>query len=124
MTTANSFMPQDPVRLQELNRMKRLATGLLLIVALIYVLTAILTSNYENQYAWLGYVNAFAEAAMVGAIADWFAVTALFRHPLGLPIPHTAIIPARKQEIATRFGEFVQLNFLSEDVISRKVRSM
>ncbi len=100
--------------------MKRLAAGLLLLVASIYVVSAAL----EDQFYWMSYVNAFSEAAMVGAIADWFAVTALFQYPLGLKIPHTAIIPNRKNEIADQFGEFVQANFLSEPVIIDKVRSM
>ena len=67
------------------------ATGLLVLMAAIFAATR----AYEHQYPWLSFVKAFAEAAMVGGLADWFAVTALFRHPLGLPIPHTAIIPAR-----------------------------
>lgn len=100
--------------------MKRTATGLLVLMTLIFIISRI----FHGEYAWLGFVEATAEAAMVGAIADWFAVTALFRHPLGLKIPHTAIIPNRKDSIADQFGEFVQLNFLSEDVISEKVRSM
>lgn len=115
-----SFMDQDPIRIQELNRMKRLATGLLILVSIIYVVSA----YFETQFHWVSYVNASAEAAMIGAIADWFAVTALFQHPLGLKIPHTAIIPNRKNEIANQFGDFVQANFLSEDVIAEKVRSM
>ena len=77
----------------ELAKMKRLATSLLLLVTLIYVLASL----YVDQFTWVGFVAATAEAAMVGAIADWFAVTALFRHPLGVKIPHTAIIPSRKK---------------------------
>src|SRR6476469_7517975 len=71
--------------------------------------------------AWVGYVRAAAEAAMVGALADWFAVTALFRRPLGLPIPHTAIIPTRKDAIGSSLSEFVATNFLSEGVIREKL---
>ena len=104
----------------ELARMKRTATGLLVLMTLIYIVSRV----FHGEFVWLGFVEATAEAAMVGALADWFAVTALFRHPLGLKIPHTAIIPNRKDSIADQFGEFVQLNFLSEDVISDKVRSM
>ena len=100
--------------------MKRLATGLFLFVSLIYLVSAI----FEPSYYWLSYVNATSEAAMVGAVADWFAVTAIFKHPLGLKIPHTAIIPNRKDDIAAQFGEFVQHNFLSPDVITDKIRSM
>ena len=106
--------------MQDLSRMKLLATGLLTLVALIYATSA----YFEGHYYWVGYINACSEAAMVGAIADWFAVTALFQYPLGLKIPHTAIIPTRKNEIAAQFGEFVQQNFLSEDVITEKIRSM
>ncbi len=108
----------------ELVKMKRFALSLLLLATIIYVTASILGSLFEQHAAWLGFVTATSEAAMVGAIADWFAVTALFRHPLGLKIPHTAIIPNRKNVIAEQFGIFVQENFLSEDVISTKIRSM
>ena len=100
--------------------MNRLATGLLILVTVIYMISA----YFEHSYVWVSYANSTAEAAMIGAIADWFAVTALFRHPLNLPIPHTAIIPARKDEIARQFGEFVQSNFLSDEVITEKISSM
>ncbi|MBT7371069.1 MAG: DUF445 domain-containing protein [Gammaproteobacteria bacterium] len=100
--------------------MKLLATGLLILMAVVYMTSA----YFEHQLAWVGYINATSEAAMIGAIADWFAVTALFKHPLGLQIPHTAIIPARKNDIAEQFGRFVQSNFLSEAVITEKIRSM
>lgn len=118
--TTSTFLDHDPERIAELNRMKQLATGLLLLVGIIYTGSAYL----EHQFYWMSYVNAASEAALVGAIADWFAVTALFRHPLGLKIPHTAIIPNRKNDIADQFGEFVQANFLSDEVITKKVRSM
>jgi uncharacterized membrane-anchored protein YjiN (DUF445 family) len=78
----------------------------------------------ESRYPWIGFVRATAEAAMVGAIADWFAVTALFRHPLGIPIPHTAIVPNRKDRIGGSLGRFVERNFLSREVLSSRVRSM
>src|SRR5436305_14448222 len=103
----------DAVRQIELNQMKLLAIGLLVAVTLLFVGALLL----ERRYAWVGFVRAFAEAAMVGALADWFAVTALFRHPLGLPIPHTAIIPRRKDSIGVSIGRFVEDNFLSEDVL-------
>lgn len=105
---------------QELARMKRTATGLLVLMTVIYIGARL----FHGEFVWIGFVEATAEAAMVGALADWFAVTALFRHPLGLKIPHTAIIPRRKDSIAEQFGAFVQQNFLSEEVISEKVRSM
>jgi len=107
-------------RRAELVRMKRVATGLLVAVTLLFVLATLLTRYWEG----MRFVRAFAEAAMVGAIADWFAVTALFRHPLGLKIPHTAIIPTRKDRIAETFGRFVQNNFLSEEIVAEKIRSL
>jgi uncharacterized membrane-anchored protein YjiN (DUF445 family) len=76
----------------------------------------------EPRYAWLGYVKAFAEAAMVGGLADWFAVTALFRHPLGLPIPHTAIIPRNKDRIGEALARFLQENFLIPGVVARRMQ--
>ncbi|MEI5579620.1 DUF445 family protein, partial [Streptomyces brasiliscabiei] len=71
----------------------------------------------------MAYVRAAAEGGMVGALADWFAVTALFRHPLGIPIPHTAIIPKRKDEIGRSLGEFIETNFLAGDVVRAKLES-
>ncbi len=115
-----SYTDLELTKRTELAKMKRLASSLLLLVTLIYILASL----YISQYTWVGFVAATAEAAMIGAIADWFAVTALFRHPFGLKIPHTAIIPSKKDVIAEQFGAFVQQNFLSEDVISSKIRSM
>ena len=100
-----------------LRRMKAVATGLLVAAAVLYVVAR---SLQDGSTFW-GYVRAFAEAAMVGALADWFAVTALFRHPLGLPIPHTAIIPKRKDQIGKSLGDFVEGNFLSHEVISERL---
>ncbi|MFM2077149.1 MAG: hypothetical protein RJA49_1039 [Actinomycetota bacterium] len=98
-------------------RMKRLALGLLVFVTAVF-----LVARWQEQYhGWVGYVRAFAEAAMIGALADWFAVTALFRHPLGLPIPHTAIIPNRKDQIGASLGEFVQENFLTQEVLHERL---
>lgn len=105
---------------ERLVRMKRTATGMLLAVAALFVASRLL----ESQYPWLAWVRAFSEAAMVGGIADWFAVTALFRHPMGIPIPHTAIIPARKDRIGTALGNFVQRNFLQRDVVAHKLTAM
>ena len=104
----------DESRRQGLRRMKALATGLFLLAAAIFAGTL-------GQAGWVGFVNAGAEAAMVGALADWFAVTALFRHPLGLPIPHTALIPTRKDQLGQSLEEFVTTNFLSEDVVRDKI---
>ncbi|MBA3281995.1 MAG: DUF445 domain-containing protein, partial [Acidimicrobiia bacterium] len=108
----------DAERRQALTRMKLLATGLLGVAGVVFVVAR----QFDNALA--GYVEAFAEAAMVGALADWFAVTALFRHPLGIPIPHTAIIPERKDDIGKGLGTFVQGNFLSGPVIAEKIRSV
>ena len=98
--------------------MKLLALSLLLAAAVVFVVTR----RLEDDHAWMGYVRATAEAAMVGALADWFAVTALFRHPLGLPIPHTAIIPTRKDQLGRALGSFVEDNFLAAPVIAEKLR--
>jgi uncharacterized membrane-anchored protein YjiN (DUF445 family) len=78
---------------------------------------------FEPQHPWLGYLRATAEASMVGGIADWFAITALFRQPLNLPIPHTAIIPNRKDRIGRSLGNFVQNNFLSPEVLTAKLKA-
>jgi len=94
------------------------------VVALVLLLTAagvFVATTLSGAEGWVGYVRAFAEAAMVGALADWFAVTALFRHPLGLPIPHTAIIPRRKDQIGRSLGEFVENNFLTEQVLDERL---
>ncbi len=107
----------DRERAAELRRMKWVATGLLVAVAALFVLMR----SFDDRSGWVGYVEAFAEAAMVGALADWFAVTALFRHPLGLPIPHTAIIPKRKDQIGQSLGTFVQDNFLTEELLNERL---
>ena len=107
-------MDPDIVRRSELRRMKSVALGLLVFAAVVYVATLRTTG-------WLGFVNAGAEASMVGAVADWFAVTALFRRPLGLPIPHTALIPTRKDALGRSLQEFVATNFLAEDVVRGRI---
>ena len=101
--------------------MKRLATGLFVAAALVFLACVLLG---EGAGAWVGYVRATAEASMVGALADWFAVTALFRHPLGLPIPHTAIIPRKKDQIGASLGTFVQENFLTTHVVEEKLATV
>ena len=100
--------------------MKAAATGLLLVMALVFVATR----AFEPRYPWLAWVKAFAEAAMVGGLADWFAVTALFRHPLGLPIPHTAIIPRNKDRIGEALANFLKENFLIPSVVARRMRNI
>ncbi len=105
----------------ELKKMRIIATGLLILMAIIFVIG----NHLENQYHghW-GFLRAFAEAGMVGGLADWFAVTALFRHPLNLPIPHTAIIPKNKDRIGETLAGFLRRNFLTTRVVARKVYSM
>ncbi len=107
-------------KIRRLNAMKRLATGLLLLMAVVFVMA----HKAQESYSWLSYVSAFAEAAMIGALADWFAVTALFRHPMGIPIPHTAIIARRKDEIGESLAAFVRDNFLVEDALQPRIRGI
>ncbi len=100
--------------------MRRVATGLLILMAGVF---AVAHTQLDVHPAW-GFVHAFAEAAMVGGLADWFAVTALFRHPLGIPIPHTAIIPENKDRIADTMASFLRSNFLTATVVARRMRAM
>ncbi|HEX6875413.1 MAG TPA: DUF445 domain-containing protein [Nocardioidaceae bacterium] len=104
----------DERRRVALRRMRTLAVALLMFAATVYLLTL-------GQDGFLGFVNAGAEASMVGAMADWFAVTALFKHPLGLPVPHTALVPTRKDELGRSLEEFVGANFLQESVIRDRI---
>lgn len=117
-----AFSAADEEKQRGVRRMKLTAAGLLLFVAVVYVLAKVASGHGAG--AWAGYVAAAAEAGMVGALADWFAVTALFRHPLGLPIPHTAIIPNKKDQLGVSLGEFVGENFLSEDVVRQRLRAV
>ena len=122
MTTPASpwSRPDDAARQVQLDVMKRRATGLLALAAAVFGAAAAL----EGRYPWLGYVRATAEASLVGGLADWFAVTALFRHPLGLPIPHTAIVATRKERIGRILGTFVRDHFLSRSVIAANLRAV
>jgi uncharacterized membrane-anchored protein YjiN (DUF445 family) len=104
-------------RLRALRRMKLIAGGLLLFAAAVYVLCRTVG---DGDGGW-GYLQAAAEASMVGGLADWFAVTALFRRPLGLPIPHTAIIPAKKDQIGEGLASFVQEYFLTPEIVAERV---
>ena len=105
----------DELKRKQLNKYKAFATGLFVLMAVIFVVASILQKTYNSH--WIGYVRAFAEAAMVGALADWFAVTALFRRPLGLPIPHTNLIENSKEKLGNNLGSFVVSNFLSPQTI-------
>jgi len=113
-------VPDEVERQRRLDQMKARATGLLVLATAVFIVTRLL----EPRYEWLGFVRAMAEAAMIGGLADWFAVTALFRHPMGIPIPHTAIIPAKKDRVARTLGAFVQHNFLTREVIEARLRSV
>ncbi|MDT3344391.1 DUF445 domain-containing protein [Microbacterium aquilitoris] len=115
----DSLSAADQQRYRGLRTMKAVALGALLFMAIVFVIAFIL----EKDLSGWGYVRAAAEGGMVGALADWFAVTALFRHPLGIPIPHTAIIPKRKDEIGRTLGEFVETNFLEGGVVRQKLES-
>jgi uncharacterized membrane-anchored protein YjiN (DUF445 family) len=106
-------------RARQLVVMKRRATALLGAVTVVFVVV----TRLGGSAGWAGYAQAAAEAAMVGGLADWFAVTALFRHPLGLPIPHTAIVVERKDQFAVTLGEFIQESFLTPDVIVERVEA-
>ena len=110
----------DAERARSLRRMKAVALGFL--VAATVVFLACRWAQAQGGPSWLGYVAAAAEAGMVGALADWFAVTALFRHPLGLKIPHTAIIKRKKDQLGEGLGNFVRENFLSAQVVETKLR--
>ena len=111
----------EPValRARRLAAARRRATALLVAVTVLFVAVTAVGAHGTL----LGFVQAGAEAAMVGGVADWFAVTALFRHPLGLPIPHTALIVERKDQFAATLGQFVQENFLNADVLAERIRS-
>ncbi|WP_351232882.1 DUF445 domain-containing protein [Streptomyces sp. NPDC002133] len=117
-----AFTADDEEKRRGVRRMKLTATGLLLLVTLIFVLAT--WAKNSGIDGWPGYVAAAAEAGMVGALADWFAVTALFKHPLGIPIPHTAIIPTKKDQLGTSLGSFVGENFLSGDVVRTRLRAL
>ncbi|MDY7099812.1 MAG: DUF445 domain-containing protein [Actinomycetota bacterium] len=111
-----STSPDDAEKLRRLRRTKAMATGLLVVAALV---VAVMVPGGDE--GWRGYVIAGAEAAMVGALADWFAVTALFRHPLGIPIPHTAIVQRRKDDIGRGLGTFVESNFLTRELVTDRL---
>lgn len=110
----------DAEKAAALRKMKLVALGFLIAMAIVFVFAFAL----QKEYPWLQYVRAAAEGGMVGALADWFAVTALFKYPMGIKIPHTAIIPRRKDQIGASLGEFVETNFLSEQVVQDKLASL
>jgi uncharacterized membrane-anchored protein YjiN (DUF445 family) len=115
--------PPEPAntvaRRAQLARMRWRATGLLVAVTAVFLALQL----WAGDAGWVGYAEAMVEAAMVGGLADWFAVVALFRHPLGIPIPHTAVIPERKDQFGETLGDFVQTSFLTPDIIVERVRT-
>lgn len=113
-------VPDEVERQRQLDQMKRRATGMLVVATIVFVIA----HWFEARYPWVGFIRATAEASMVGGLADWFAVTALFRHPLGIPIPHTAIIPAKKDQVGRTIAAFVQRNFLTRAVIEGRLSSL
>lgn len=112
----------DEAKRKQLRKYKAFATGLFILMAIIFIGTTLLQKTVDSH--WLGYVRAFSEAAMVGALADWFAVTALFRHPLGLPIPHTNLIENSKEKLGDNLGSFVVNNFLSPENIRPYIQKL
>ncbi|HEY8101006.1 MAG TPA: DUF445 domain-containing protein [Burkholderiaceae bacterium] len=104
----------------QLIRIRRIATGLLVLMTIIFVITKFL----EPRYPYLAFIRAFTEAAMIGALADWFAVTALFKQPFGLPIPHTAIIQRNKDRIGEGIANFLENNFMTREVMTEEFRQI
>ena len=113
-------VPTDEERSRDLTRIKIIATTLLVFS----VVVAFAARLLETRHWSLGYVAAWAEAAAVGGLADWYAVVALFRHPCGVPLPHTAIISKNRERIAESFGDFVEEQFLAPDPIEQKLKSV
>src|SRR6516225_7312165 len=114
-----ALSPSEQRRARQLVVSKRRATGLLVAVAAVFVVATVLM----HRAHWLGWVQATAVASLVGGLADWFAVTALFRRPLGLPIPHTAIVVERKDRFGETIGSFVQESFLSPDAVTQRLKA-
>src|SRR5262245_52050816 len=112
--------PRDAARLRALKRTKWLAGGVLVASLAVFIVTKLL----ERHNPGFGFLAAFAEAATVGGLADWYAVVVLFRRPLALPIPHTAIIPANRREIAERLGSFIESHFLAPQPVGAKLRQV
>ena len=116
--SSGSPVREDAERIERLRAMKRRATGLLVVMAVAFVVITV----FGDNTGWTGYVQAAVAASLVGGVADWFAVTAVFRHPLGVPIPHTAVIVERKDKFGETLGAFVQENFLSSDAMTARLR--
>src|SRR3569833_3978810 len=121
MTSTSTFQtPGDAARAADLRRVKRQATLVLSGTLVLFVIAKLLL----NTHPIFGFVAAFAEAATIGGLADWYAVVALFKRPLGLPIPHTAIIQSNQQRIADKLGEFIEVHFLESAPVEAKLRQI
>ncbi len=120
MSVAEPLPDVAPERRQEITAAKRRATGLLVVVAIAFVVVVLTTEDAGGT----GYLRAGLEAAMIGGLADWFAVVAIFRHPLGIPIPHTAVIVGRKDAFGETLGSFVQEHFLNSGTVSERLRTV
>src|SRR6201997_3747033 len=123
MTTTSTFsfdVPGDAARAADLKRVKALATLVLASTLALFIVAKLLLSVHPV----FGFVAAFAEAATIGGLADWYAVVALFRRPLGLPIPHTAIIQSNQHRIADKLGEFIEIHFLEAGPVDAKLRQI
>ena len=117
-----SIIMNDELKKQQLRNHKMLATGLFVLMAVTFVGMTVLQKQDDSH--WIGYIRAFSEAAMVGALADWFAVTALFHYPLGIKIPHTNLIENSKEKIGDNLGNFVVENFLSPQNIRPYIQKL
>ena len=118
--TPRAMSADDAEKLAALRRIKFLATATLALCLLLFLAARALQATVPA----LAFVAAFAEAAAIGGLADWYAVVALFRRPLGLPIPHTAIIPSNQERIADNLGKFIEVNFLAPEPIGQKLREV
>ena len=117
---AARYGAEAQAKLSALRRIKFIAAATLAVCVLVFALA----KSFQGSYPWLGFVAAFAEAATIGGLADWYAVVALFRRPLGLPIPHTAIIPENQTRIADNLGRFIEANFLAPEPVREKLREV
>lgn len=115
-----SFSAADDAKIEALRRTKFLATATLALCLFVFIATKYL----EASYPWIGFISAMAEAATIGGLADWYAVVALFKRPLGLPIPHTAIIPENQNRIADNLGRFIEQNFLAPAPVEEKIKEV
>src|SRR5690606_12352725 len=117
LADARELLPEERLKQAALRRTKAIATGALVLCVAVFLAAR----AFQTNWPMLSYVAAFAEAAAIGGLADWYAVVALFRRPLGIPVPHTAIIPSNKDRIADNLGRFIERNFLSAGAVKAKL---